>query len=142
MGQHPSSPSVQIGENTTGMNGTSQKLFVQSDGDSEDSEKEWEDVTGKRTMSLKGKEREVSSVEKREGPVQLLDLPLDILKDILKEVGRLRDAIGETMANFIPGHPYQRPRQPGSGQLHPARCRDTHDIQQIRHSLARFAQQC
>lgn len=36
--------------------------------------------------SHKGKETESAANVRREGPLNLLDLPLDILKDILKEV--------------------------------------------------------
>ena len=35
---------------------------------------------------LKEKEREWSEVAKKEGPRRLLDLPLDVIQDILKEV--------------------------------------------------------
>ena len=34
----------------------------------------------------KGKEKELATTVRKEGPLQLLDLPLDILKDIFKEV--------------------------------------------------------
>lgn len=38
---------------------------------------------------LKGKEEEWAAVAKRKsGPLKLLDLPLDILKEIIKEVGK------------------------------------------------------
>lgn len=36
---------------------------------------------------LKGKEKDWATAAKKEGPLQLLDLPLDILKIIFKEVG-------------------------------------------------------
>lgn len=35
---------------------------------------------------LKGKEKEWTAVASKKGPLKLLDLPLDILRDILKEV--------------------------------------------------------
>ena len=36
---------------------------------------------------LKGKEKEWSAAVKKDGPLKLLDLPLDVLKDILNKVG-------------------------------------------------------
>jgi hypothetical protein len=36
---------------------------------------------------LKDKEREWTAVVKRQGPLRLLDLPMDVLKEIVKEVG-------------------------------------------------------
>ena len=41
------------------------------------------------TKLLKGKEKEWAAAVQKEGPLRLLDLPLDVLKDILKEVRRL-----------------------------------------------------
>ena len=38
---------------------------------------------------LKGKEREWATVIRKEGPLQLLDMPLDLLREILREVSRL-----------------------------------------------------
>lgn len=40
----------------------------------------------KMARHLKGKERDWAIATKKEGPLQLLDLPLDVLKIILKEV--------------------------------------------------------
>lgn len=77
------------GENTTGTSGASQKLALQIGEDSGDSEDEMELPACKKSRLLKGKEKEASVETKKEGPVQLLDLPLDILKDVLKEVGRI-----------------------------------------------------
>ncbi len=36
---------------------------------------------------LKGKEKDLAIASKKKRPLQLLDLPVDILKDIIKEVG-------------------------------------------------------
>ena len=35
---------------------------------------------------LKGKEKDWAPMAQRERPLQLLDLPMDVLKDIMKEV--------------------------------------------------------
>lgn len=42
----------------------------------------------KRTMSklLKGKEKEWSSIADKKGPLKLLDLPVDILREIINQV--------------------------------------------------------
>ena len=40
----------------------------------------------KMMQLLKGKEKDWTPVARRERPLQLLDLPMDILKDIMKEV--------------------------------------------------------
>lgn len=44
----------------------------------------------KMSRPLKGKEKESVATVRRGGPIQLLDLPLDILKDIFKEVSTCR----------------------------------------------------
>ena len=44
----------------------------------------------KITELLKGKEKEWTAVASKKGPLKLLDLPLDILDYILKEVSRYR----------------------------------------------------
>lgn len=44
------------------------------------------DVRTKISNLLKEKEHEWAAVAKKEGPLQLLDLPLDVLKEIVKEV--------------------------------------------------------
>ena len=41
---------------------------------------------GKVSRPHKGKEKDLATTVRKEGPLQLLDLPLDILKDIFKEV--------------------------------------------------------
>lgn len=47
------------------------------------------DIDARATISnlLKDKEREWAAVAAKKGPLKLLDLPLDILKEIVKEVG-------------------------------------------------------
>jgi hypothetical protein len=44
------------------------------------------DVRTKISNLLKDKEQEWSAVVKKQGPLRLLDLPLDVLKEIVKEV--------------------------------------------------------
>lgn len=46
------------------------------------------DGGSRKTISkvLKGREHEWESVPRRQGPLKLLDLPVDILKEIVKEV--------------------------------------------------------
>ena len=44
------------------------------------------DVRTKISNLLKDKEQEWTAVVKKQGPLQLLDLPLDVLKEIVKEV--------------------------------------------------------
>ncbi len=43
-------------------------------------------VRKKLSKFLKGKEEEWTAVAQRKGPLQLLDLPMDVLKEIVKEV--------------------------------------------------------
>lgn len=43
-------------------------------------------VRKKLSKFLKGKEKEWMAVAQRKGPLKLLDLPMDILKEIVKEV--------------------------------------------------------
>lgn len=83
------------GENTQALSGPSQKLDLQTDEDIEDSEEETEAPVCKKARLVKGKEKETPAAFKKEGPVQLLGLPLDILKDILKEVGKSFYSVGE-----------------------------------------------
>jgi hypothetical protein len=43
-------------------------------------------VRKKLSKLLKGKEEEWTAVAQKKGPLQLLDLPMDVLKEIVKEV--------------------------------------------------------
>lgn len=43
-------------------------------------------IQRKLSKLLKGKEEEWTAVAKKNGPLQLLDLPMDVLKEIVKEV--------------------------------------------------------
>lgn len=43
-------------------------------------------VRKKLSKLLKGKEEEWTAVAQKKGPLQLLDLPVDVLKEIVKEV--------------------------------------------------------
>ncbi len=42
---------------------------------------------------LKGKEKEWARAVEKRGPLQLLDLPVDVLKEIIKEVHRCRKSM-------------------------------------------------
>ena len=53
---------------------------------SEKGQKTGVDVRTKISNLLKDKEQEWTAVVKKKGPLQLLDLPLDVLKEIVKEV--------------------------------------------------------
>ncbi len=44
------------------------------------------EVRQKMSKLLKGKEEEWTAVAQKKGPLQLLDLPVDVLKEIVKEV--------------------------------------------------------
>ena len=58
---------------------------------------------------LKGKEREWATVvANKKGPLRLLDLPVDVLKDIVKEVRRLSPgSLGMDSSNERLGNPYE-----------------------------------
>jgi hypothetical protein len=43
-------------------------------------------IRKKLSKLLKGKEEEWTAVAQKKGPLQLLDLPMDVLKEIIKEV--------------------------------------------------------
>ena len=65
-------------------------------------------VKDKASKLLKGKEKEWGSVVQRAKPLQLLDLPVDILKEIIKEVScRPEDAPPMTILTYILGHSHQ-----------------------------------
>jgi hypothetical protein len=49
-------------------------------------EKNGIDARTKISNLLKGKEQEWAAVAERKGPLRLLDLPMDVLKEIVKEV--------------------------------------------------------
>ena len=72
-------------------------------------------VKGKAAKLLKGKEKEWESMVQRARPLQLLDLPVDILKEIIKEVSyaakRMRPP--STILISILGHSHQRSHLPG-----------------------------
>ncbi len=54
-------------------------------------------VRKKLSKLLKGKEEEWTAVAQRKGPLQLLDLPMDILKEIVKEVSLSSQRLSETL---------------------------------------------
>lgn len=49
--------------------------------------------TGKMAQLLKDKEKEWAAAIEKKGPLQLLDLPVDVLKEIIKEVSILYTCI-------------------------------------------------
>ncbi|KAG9248449.1 hypothetical protein BJ878DRAFT_37032 [Calycina marina] len=55
------------------------------------SDKNAMDARSKLSSLLKDKEQEWTDVVKKEGPLRLLDLPLDVLKEIIKEVTHTND---------------------------------------------------
>ncbi|KAG0650636.1 hypothetical protein D0Z07_2514 [Hyphodiscus hymeniophilus] len=57
----------------------------------EKTQKSGADVRTKISNLLKDKEQEWAAVVKKQGPLQLLDLPLDVLKEIVKEVTHTND---------------------------------------------------
>jgi hypothetical protein len=57
-----------------------------SDSLSTKAEKTGIDAKAKISHLLKDKEQEWTAVAEREGPLRLLDLPMDVLKEIVKEV--------------------------------------------------------
>ncbi|CAF9903020.1 MAG: hypothetical protein ALECFALPRED_000103 [Alectoria fallacina] len=54
---------------------------------------------GNKSVPLKGKGHERATLVRKEGPLQLLDLPLDILKDIFKEVTHTSDLCSLAASN-------------------------------------------
>lgn len=61
------------------LNDTSVNSVVEHDGDAAD-------TTPRALKRVKGKEKDVAMASKKKRPLQLLDLPVDILKEIIKEV--------------------------------------------------------
>lgn len=82
------------------------------------------------TRLLKGKDKEWESRAKRKGPLRLLDLPLDVLKIVLKEVCLPHLHIEHT-AKPIKGHPHKRSSKLRESELCSSFHSDAHDIQQI-----------
>jgi len=66
--------------------GPGHQMASDSANPSEKTQKPGVDVRTKISSLLKDKEEEWTAVVKKQGPLQLLDLPLDVLKDIVKEV--------------------------------------------------------
>ena len=68
------------------------------------------DVRTKISNLLKDKEQEWTAVVKKQGPLQLLDLPLDVLKEIVKEVspGLLRSSRNILLTNLPAGNAHKR----------------------------------
>ena len=100
MGQQQSGQTLHHSENDLGITGSSQKLSPSC----ESTENNIEKPEARILKYLR--ERQKSLPKRKEGPLQLLELPLDILKDILKEVNQRLPAL----SNYIDrtsGHPYQ-----------------------------------
>ena len=66
-------------------------------------------VRKKLSKLLKGKEEEWAAVARKKGPLKLLDLPMDILKEIVKEVCHsFYITLGDTKVDHVTtGNPYQ-----------------------------------
>jgi hypothetical protein len=58
-------------------------------------------VRKKLSKLLKGKEEEWTAVAQKKGPLQLLDLPMDVLKEIVKEVWQSVRITCNTQADYI-----------------------------------------
>ena len=82
MGQQQSGQTLHHSENVSGITGSSQKL-------SQSCESTENNIEKPETRILKYlREKQKLLPKRKEGPLKLLELPLDILKDILKEVNR------------------------------------------------------
>ena len=82
MGQQQSGQTIHHSDNAPVTTGSFQKL-------SQSCESTGNSIEEPETRILKYlRERQKSLPKRREGPLQLLDLPLDILKTILKEVNQ------------------------------------------------------
>ena len=82
MGQQQSGQTLHHSESLSGITESSQKL-------SQSCESTKNNIEKPETRMLKYlRERQKLLPKRKEGPLQLLELPLDILKDILKEVNR------------------------------------------------------
>lgn len=88
---------------------------------------------------LKGKEKEWTATVEKNRPLQLLDLPLDILKDVVKEVWEDSSSIDLICAELtvLVGYPYQRSHLFGVDLLRAAQSRHSSYILALRHRLAR-----
>lgn len=91
------------------------------------------------TKFLGGKEKEWAAVAMKDGPLRLLDLPLDLLREILKEVSSLTLGVNvlDSLADAVEGHPHKRPHFPGVDKFSNALSRHTSHLRPIRHRLAR-----
>lgn len=57
---------------------------------------------------LKGKEKEWAAARNKDGPLELLDLPLDVLKCIINEVRRTAGRNYGPLLTYPTGHAYKR----------------------------------
>ncbi|KAG4029906.1 hypothetical protein MFRU_014g01990 [Monilinia fructicola] len=89
---HKTSTAAQPSENLTLPDRTSGGAMATPSSASEKVEKAGLDAKTKISNFLKDKEQEWTAVvEKRNGPLRLLDLPMDVLKEIVKEVTHTND---------------------------------------------------
>jgi hypothetical protein len=66
------------------------------------------DARSKISSLLKDKEQEWAAVVEKKGPLQLLDLPMDVLKEIVKEVRTRTQLLGALLINSDTGYTYER----------------------------------
>ena len=89
MGQQQSGQTIHHSENVPEVTGSLQKL-------SQSFESTENNIEKPETRILKYlRERQMLLPKRKDGPLQLLELPLDILKDILKEVSRRLPSVVE-----------------------------------------------
>lgn len=94
-------------------------------------------IEEKAARLLKGKERERESVVQGVRPLQLLDLPVDILKEIIKEVSDAsKDVQPPTLLTLTLGHSHQRSYVLGSHPLCPTQSCNTLHLLKVRYCLA------
>ena len=98
-------------------------------------------VKDKVAKLLKGKEREWEAVVKKDRPLQLLDLPVDVLKEIIKEVSMAsKDATPLIILTFATGYAHQRPHFSGAHSLRLTQSCYTLHLFEVRYCLARGSQ--
>ncbi|RDW74036.1 hypothetical protein BP5796_07478 [Coleophoma crateriformis] len=71
--------------------GAGQTMAASEQGGTQHSEKVAMDAKTKISSLLKDKEKEWTAVAEKKGPLRLLDLPMDVLKEIVKEVTHTND---------------------------------------------------
>lgn len=89
------------------------------------------------SRTLKGKEKEWAAVAEKKGPLQLLDLPLDILREIVGHVSPHQMIRISEFAYSLIVATYERPHLLSIVSFRPSFAYNTLHILQIRHRLAR-----